>query len=104
MVACCRTFAQHGGILQVLPEVASWVKKGQVYARIRNVFGALSNCCELADLASILAGEIVHVYKATTDAIVVGKSSNPVCMSGDRLVHFGIPGGKFEKNQQDGHR
>jgi len=80
-------FAQHGGILQVLPEVATWIKKGEIYATIRNVFG-----------------DIVHVYKSEYDGVIVGRNVNPVCMTGDRLIHLGIVGTEFSTNQQDGHK
>jgi hypothetical protein len=44
------TYAQHGGILDVLPKVAAWVREGDVVARVKNVYG-----------------ELIHVYKAARD-------------------------------------
>jgi predicted deacylase len=58
----------------------------QVIGRICNVFG-----------------ELLHEYKATRSAIVVGKNTNPVCQTGDRLVHLGFIGSSFKSNVHDGH-
>eukprot|EP00808_Paulinella_micropora_P024846 g34910.t1 len=79
-------FSQHGGVLEVLPPLCSWVKKGQTLARVRNVWGV-----------------IVHQYKAPEDGVVVGKSVDPCCAIGDRLLHLGIVSDFFAAHAQDGH-
>jgi len=61
-----------GGILEVYPPVNAFVHKGDLIARVKNIFG---NICE----------EI----RAPEDGMVVGKSSNPVAFSGDRVLHLG---------------
>jgi len=57
-------YSQHGGVLRVLPDVNTWVYKDDVVARVQNLFG-----------------DIVHTYRAAADGIIVGKSSNPICVS-----------------------
>jgi predicted deacylase len=77
-VICTRSYwvyAAHSGVLDVLPATGDTVAKGEVYARIRDVFG-----------------DEIAAYRAAEDCIVVGKSTNPVCSTGSRVVHFGIPG------------
>ncbi len=56
------------------PPVNTFVKRGMVVARVRSIFGS-----------------VVGEYCAPCDAMVIGKSSNPVAMMGDRVVHFGVP-------------
>ena len=81
------SFATHGGILRVLPELCDWVSKGQVIAQVRNVYGA-----------------ITHVYRSEREGVVVGKNTNPVCQRGDRLLHLGyVNDSSYAKNVQDGH-
>ena len=48
-------------------------KKGQVIARIRDLFGI-----------------IIKEYKSPEDAIVIGKNSNPVSRSGEKMVFLGM--------------
>eukprot|EP00474_Spongospora_subterranea_P002007 CRZ02465.1 hypothetical protein [Spongospora subterranea] len=86
---CARSFwifAKHGGLLTVRPEINSWVEKGQVIAQIRNVFG-----------------DVTATYRAPLDGIVVGKSVDPVCSTGDRLLHLGIVESSFPAVVNDGH-
>lgn len=86
---CSRSFwlyAQHGGLLTVLPEINTWVSEGDVIARVRNMFG-----------------DIIGTYVSPDDGIIVGKSVNPVCASGDRILHLGVVGVKFPKHSNDGH-
>lgn len=42
-------------------------------ARIKNIFG-----------------NVVDEYVAPCSGIVIGRSSNPVAMSGDRILHLGV--------------
>jgi predicted deacylase len=79
-------FTRTGGILYVVPPVFSWVRKGDILADVRSVFG---HC--------------VQRYFAPCDGIVVGKSDNPVCHNGDRIVHLGVVGGDLEDATDDGH-
>jgi len=58
---------------QVYPQVNSLIKKGDLVARVKNIFG---NC--------------VEEYFADNDGIVVGRSSNPVATQGARIMHVGI--------------
>lgn len=68
------TYTTTGGVLEVYPTVNSFVKKGMLVARIKDIFGS-----------------VVEEYFAPCDAMVIGRSSNPVAMNGDRIIHFGIP-------------
>lgn len=75
-VICQRSYWLYtdiGGILDVFPQLEERVKKGEVVARMRNVFG-----------------DIIKEYKAPEDGIVVGKSVNPVSPAGGRILHLGI--------------
>jgi hypothetical protein len=80
-------FSASAGILAVMPAVAAWVKRGDVVAEIHNVWG-----------------ELVDRIVVATDAIVVGKSTNPVCNTGDRLLHLGVCEQRFEEKADDGHQ
>lgn len=69
-VLCSKGFwvyTRTGGVLEVYPTVNTFVKKGQLVARVMNIFG-----------------NTVDEYTAACDAMVIGKSSNPVASSGDR--------------------
>jgi predicted deacylase len=88
-VICSKSFwifTRTGGVLYVVPPVYSWVRKGDVIADVRSIFG---HC--------------VQRYFAPCDGIVIGKSDNPVCQNGDRIVHIGIAGGEFGSTTDDGH-
>jgi len=88
-VICTRSywmFTRNGGILTILPEINTWVKEGEVVARIHNVFG-----------------DLVEEYLAPTDGVVVGHSVNPVCSTGDRIMHIGVVTAEFGKVSEDGH-
>ena len=80
-------FSSSAGILTVKPPVAAWVKRGDVVAEIHSVWG-----------------DLVDRVVVTTDAIVVGKSTNPVCNTGDRLLHLGVCEQRFEAGASDGHQ
>lgn len=66
-------YTNRGGLLEVLPKVTDVVKKGEVIARIRNVFG-----------------DLLEEYYAPEDGVVIGKSVNPQGQSGARILHLGI--------------
>ncbi|KAF9189681.1 hypothetical protein BGZ50_000629 [Haplosporangium sp. Z 11] len=89
-VVCARSywiFAKGGGILNVLPDVNTWVRKGEVIATLHNIFG-----------------DEEHRYFAPEDGIVVGKSVDPVCQSGCRILHLGIVSDRFPEGKiDDGH-
>eukprot|EP00475_Leptophrys_vorax_P034752 TRINITY_DN5651_c0_g1_i7.p1 TRINITY_DN5651_c0_g1~~TRINITY_DN5651_c0_g1_i7.p1 ORF type:complete len:100 (-),score=30.32 TRINITY_DN5651_c0_g1_i7:40-339(-) len=72
--------------LHVIPEINTWVEKDQVIARVRNVFG-----------------DIVATYVAPCDGIVVGKNVDPVCSTGDRILHLGVVEDTFPVHVDDGH-
>ena len=66
-------YADQGGILNVHPEVATFVKKGDIIATLRNIFG-----------------DLIKEYIAPEDGIVIGKSVNPINQTGGRILHLGI--------------
>lgn len=74
-VVCARSrwiYADAGGLLEVLPDLADMVRAGDPIARLRNPFG-----------------DVLATYKAPYDGVVVGKSTNPVCRTGSRILHLG---------------
>jgi len=76
IVLCQRSYWMHtdeGGILQVIPQVCEEVKKGQLIAEVRGIFGKL-----------------VREYHAPEDGIVIGKSVDPINPTGTRIIHLGI--------------
>ena len=76
-VVCERSywiFAPHGGLLEVLPGLTESLEAGQKVARITDIFG-----------------DLIEEYSAPEAGIVIGKSVNPVGMSGARVLHVGIP-------------
>lgn len=77
-VVCGRSYWLYtdvGGLLEVFPPVSTQVRKDQVVARVTSAFG-----------------DLIREYVAPEDGIVVGKSTNPVNQTGDRILHLGIPG------------
>lgn len=74
-VVCARSkwmYTDHGGLLEVLPKLAQRISEGEVVARLTNVFG-----------------DVIREYRATSDGIVIGKSTNPVGPAGARILHLG---------------
>ncbi len=65
-------YTDTGGLLTVHPDVTDLVKKGDLIATIRNVFG-----------------DIVGEYHAPNNGIVIGKSVSPVNQTGGRILHLG---------------
>jgi uncharacterized protein len=77
-VICGRSYwlyTDRGGILDVLPAVTDRVEKGELIARVTNLFG-----------------DVVREYRAPENGVVVGKSVNPVNQAGSRILHLGIEG------------
>ncbi|MFT5802533.1 MAG: putative deacylase [Nonlabens sp.] len=75
-VLCKRSywiFSDTGGIMTTYPKVTDLVKKGDVIATMRDIFGGK-----------------VKDYLAPEDGIVIGKSVNPVNQTGGRILHLGI--------------
>ncbi|KAI9321442.1 hypothetical protein BX666DRAFT_1902139 [Dichotomocladium elegans] len=66
-------YTKTGGVLEVYPGVNTIIRKGDLIARIKNIFG-----------------NVVDEYVAPCGGIVIGRSSNPVAMSGDRIIHLGV--------------
>lgn len=81
-VMCIKSYwiyTDAGGFLEVTVNLRDEIKKDQLVAILKNPFG-----------------EIIKKYFSPEDGIVIGKSSNPVSMSGGRIIHLGI----LEKNSQ----
>jgi len=68
-------YTDTGGILTVYPTLAERVKKGELVASLRNIFG-----------------DLVQEYLAPEDGIVIGKSVSPINQTGGRILHLGIEG------------
>lgn len=66
-------YTNNGGLLTVHPKVTQMVKKGELIATLRNIFG-----------------DIIEEYQAPEDGIVIGKSTNPVNQTGGRILHLGV--------------
>jgi len=66
-------YTDTGGLLTVLPSVTDLVKKGEVIARLSNLFG-----------------DLIKEYVAPEDGVVIGKSVSPVNQAGGRILHLGI--------------
>jgi len=75
-VLCKRSYwiySDTGGIMTVHPNVTDIVKKGDVIATMRTIFG-----------------DLVTEYRAPEDGVVIGKSVNPINQTGGRILHLGI--------------
>ncbi len=75
-VICKKSFwiySDVGGLISVHPNVTDLVKKGNLIATVRNIFG-----------------DIVKEYFAPENGIVIGKSVSPVNQTGGRILHLGI--------------
>ncbi len=66
-------YTTQGGVLDVVVALNEKVAKNQLIATQRDVFGT-----------------IVKQYYAPEVGVVIGKSTNPVSKSGDRIIHLGI--------------
>lgn len=77
-VICTRSYwiyTDTGGLLTVHPQVTEMVKKKQIIATLKNVWG-----------------DVIREYQAPEDGIVIGKSVSPVNQAGGRILHLGIVG------------
>ncbi len=66
-------YSQVGGIIQVHCDLTQHLKKGDLIATVRDVFGT-----------------ILKEYFAPEAGIVIGKSTNPIGQTGSRIIHLGI--------------
>lgn len=66
-------YTDTGGLLTVDVDLRERVKKDQIIANIRNIFG-----------------HKISEYRSPMDGIVIGKSVSPVNQSGGRILHLGI--------------
>ena len=76
-IECSRSFwihAEHGGLLDVIPGLVDPLAPGERLATVHNVFG-----------------DLITEYEAPDHTVVVGKATNPICQTGARVVHLGIP-------------
>lgn len=77
-IGCERSYwlyTDTGGILTVHPSVTDRVKKGQLIASLRNIFG-----------------DLIREYHAPEDGVVIGKSVSPINQTGGRILHLGVEG------------
>ena len=75
-IICKRSYwiyTDQGGLLSVPVNLTDCVKKGDLIASLRDVFGNLT-----------------QEYFAPEDGVVIGKSVSPVNQSGGRILHLGI--------------
>jgi hypothetical protein len=47
----------------------------------------------------MIEGTLQKVFYAEEDCIVIGKASNPVAKSGDRIMHLGVVTGSFAESK-----
>lgn len=66
-------YSECGGIIDVLPNLAEQVEKGQLIARVFDVFG-----------------QVREEITADHAGIVIGKNIRPNCDAGTRVLHLGI--------------
>jgi predicted deacylase len=66
-------YIDKGGYLDIHVQLTQQLKKGELIATLRNPFG-----------------DVIKEYFAPEAGIVIGKSSNPINMSGGRIIHLGI--------------
>jgi len=66
-------YVDKGGLLEIPVELNQIIEKDDIIGVLRNPFG-----------------DIIKTYKSPERGIVIGKSSNPVNMSGGRIIHLGI--------------
>ncbi|PRQ07857.1 succinylglutamate desuccinylase/aspartoacylase family protein [Enhygromyxa salina] len=67
-------YTDHGGLLEVFPEVTEHVEAGQTIARLTTPFG-----------------DLIGEYATRESGVVVGHSVNPVAETGARILHVGVP-------------
>lgn len=67
------TYTTQGGLLDIPLDLKQQVVEGQVIGILKNAFG-----------------DVIETYYAPEAGIVIGKSTNPVNMTGGRIIHLGI--------------
>ena len=75
-IICDRSYwlySTKGGIIDVLPKLADKVEKGDIVAKVYDVFG-----------------QIKEIIKADKSGVVIGKNVNPNCDAGTRVLHLGV--------------
>lgn len=75
-VVCSKSYwiyTDKGGLLEIPVELNEKVSQRQLIGILKTPFGA-----------------VIKKYFAPEDGIVIGKSTNPVTMSGGRIIHLGI--------------
>lgn len=75
-VVCTRSqwmFTDHGGLLDVLPNVTEFVRAGDDVAVLRDIFG-----------------DETRRYRAPEDGVIIGHSVDPVADTGARILHLGV--------------
>ncbi|KAJ3226896.1 hypothetical protein HDU81_007013 [Chytriomyces hyalinus] len=77
-------YSKTGGVLEVYPAVNTVIRKGDLIARIKNIFG-----------------NIVDEIFSPSSGVTIGRSSNPVAMAGDRVLHLGVIKKENEVLQRD---
>jgi predicted deacylase len=68
-----------GGLITIYPEINTWVKKGELIAKVKDLFGT-----------------VVEEFLSPDDCIVVGKNSNPLTQSGTPFIILGFCHKNFE--------
>lgn len=66
-------YTESGGVLAVMVKLTEKVKKDQIIARVRDIFG-----------------EVIEEYKAPEDGVIIGRSVDPVNQTGSRIIHLGL--------------
>ena len=66
-------YSTKGGIVDVLPKLADLVKKGEIIAKVYDVFG-----------------QVKEDIKADCTGVVIGKNIRPNCDAGTRILHLGV--------------
>ena len=66
-------YSDVGGLIAVYPNVTDLVKKGDLIATVRNIFG-----------------DVIKEYFTPETGVVIGKSVSPVNQTGGRILHLGI--------------
>ena len=67
-------YVDKGGLLEIPVKLNQILEKGDLIGILRNSFG-----------------DVIKEYTCPEKGIVIGKSTNPVNMSGGRIIHLGIP-------------
>jgi uncharacterized protein len=73
---CCGSkwiYSDKGGVITILPEINQWVRAGDVIAIVRDPFGSF-----------------IKEYKSEYTGIVIGKKTNPINQTGDRILILGV--------------